>query len=49
MAKKLCNKYPELINIIIPEIYKSKDFSDLYKNHQKLSIKIINNMINNAN
>lgn len=32
-AKKLCEMYPELINICIPSEYESKDPSDLVKNH----------------
>lgn len=37
-AKNLINLYPSIINIVIPDIYKSKDPSDLVKNH---SVKIL--------
>lgn len=32
-AKKLCEAYPELINICIPEFFKCKDPSDLFKKY----------------
>ena len=42
-AKKLMEQYPELKNICIPEIYKSKDPSDLYKNWGGEMLKMIFN------
>lgn len=43
MAVKICDKY-NLINICIPDLYESKDVSDLIKNHDK---DIANNIILN--
>lgn len=46
MAKKLLDKYPELINIVIPEEYESKDISDLIKKEKQKGIKIFKQIIN---
>lgn len=40
-AKKIIELYPSIRNICIPEDYKSKDPSDLYKNHGKETLKYI--------
>lgn len=46
MAKKLLDKYPELINIVIPEEHKSKDISDLIKKEKQKGIEIFKQIIN---
>lgn len=44
-AAKLLNIYPELKNVCIPDVYKSKDPSDLYKNWGKqMLIDVWNNV-----
>lgn len=45
MALKLVSKYPELINIKIPDEYNSKDFSDFINQDKNLAIKIIKEII----
>ena len=40
-AKKLINLYPSLHNIVIPDVYQSKDPSDLVKNWGKEAVQDI--------
>jgi DNA primase len=40
-AKKLIELYPKLHNIVIPDTYRSKDPSDLVKNHGVEQLKTI--------
>lgn len=46
-ANKLISENPELrlINLVIPEHYKSKDISDLYKNHGKATTQGVFNLL----
>lgn len=40
-ARKIIEQYPTIINICIPEIYQSKDPSDLFKNHGRQTLRDI--------
>lgn len=45
-AKKITNQFPKIINIKIPDKYKSKDFSDLYFKYGKgIAQEVLTNLI----